>query len=619
MCRRPHIQILFVLRAPVGQNSAKLNLATMNQYLQQLLDRAENRWSNDRAGMTYGDWMCENTHLGDKPFSFARYPFQREIANDMHDNMDVVKPSQVGLTELQIRKVLAFIARTRNVSVIYTLPDDKMMERISVARIRPIVDTEHAFNLEQIGNGKPTRTKEIVQVGKSYLYITAAGEGAATSISADMVVNDEVDLTDQSMLALFGSRLQGSDYRINHRFSTPTFEDYGIDQTFKVSDQREYMLKCRCCNHWQTPDFERPFVRIPGLSDSLAFEEIEESMLDTGKLDFDTITVNCEKCGALLNLADFDNRQWVPKYQNRKHARGYRVRAFSTERLDPKYILTQLFRYKRKDFLRGWYNTVLGRSHTGGDARLSDLDIGAAFTEFMLKQPPLPGIPAWIGVDVGQTCHIVVGQGYDVNSIQIREFITVPVGKLLEELARIDREYRVVAGACDRHPYTPTAEAARDVTYRKVLPNEYRGQKEINLVKDPAGEILYMQSNRTMLLDEVARVIRLRKIKFSGYGIHKSAIIEHLKDMVRNEEPEKEAEWKKLNGNDHFFHAIGFMLNAVKLHTTNASQLFSSETRSVIAIAGADIGFNASAGLVQHKPTTSKALYGQAPSNIIHF
>lgn len=573
--------------------------------------------------MTYGDWMCANTHLADRPFNFKRYPFQKQIADDMHPNMDVIKPSQVGLTELQIRKVLAFIARNRGVSVIYTLPDEKMMERIAAGRIRPIVDEEHVFNLESIGGGKPTRTKEMIQVGKSFLYVTAAGEGAATSISADMVVNDEVDLTDQAILALFSSRLQGSDYRIAHRFSTPTFEDFGIDQTFKVSDQHQYMLKCSHCNHWQTPDFDKKFVQLPGLGD-LEFEEIDQSMIDAGRIDLDLATVNCEHCGGLLDLGDHERREWVPKYPNRKHARGYQVLPFSTERLDPKYIITQLFMYKRKDFLRGWYNTVLGRSHTGGDQRLSDADISAAFTEHALKQPPLPGLPAWIGVDMGQTCHITVGQGYDVSSIHVREFIAVPVGRLLDELVRICNEYRVVGGACDRHPYTPTAGAARDVTYRRVLPNEYRGAKEINLVKDAAGEILYMQSNRTMLLDEIARAVRLRRIKFSGYGTQKSVIVEHLKDMVRNEEPEKEAEWKKLNGNDHYFHSLGFMLSAVKLHTTNASNLFGAETRSVIAIAGADMGFNSTPGLVQTakpKPgdTQLRKLYGHSENSIFHF
>jgi hypothetical protein len=589
-----------------------------NQYLQTLLDRAANRWSTDRATMTYGDWMCENTHLKDKPFSFKRYPFQKQIADDMSQSLDCIKPSQVGLTELQIRKVLAFIARTRGVKVIYTLPDEKMMERISTSRIRPIVDEEKAFNLESIGGGKPTRTKEIIQVGKSFMYVTAAGEGAATSIDADMVVNDEVDLTDQAILALFSSRLQGSDYRIAHRFSTPTHTDFGIDQTFKITDQHEYMLKCSHCNHWQTPDFDKKFVHLPGLGDK-DFEEIDQSMIDAGTIDLDLASICCEHCGGLLDLGNHARREWVAKYPNRKDRRGYRVRPFSTERLDVKYIINQLFDYKRLNFIRGWYNTVLGRSHTGGDQRLSEADIQKAFTGDALKRPPLVGLPAWIGIDVGQTCHIVVGQGYDVNSIHVREFLTVPVGRLLEELQRICAEYRVVAGSCDRHPYTPTAEAARDVTYGRVLPNEYRGQKEVNLIKDAAGEVRYMQSNRTMLLDEVARVVRLGRIKFSGYGTQQAVIAEHLKDMVRNEEPEKEAEWQKLNGNDHYFHALGFMLSAVKLHTTNASSLFNTETRSVIAIAGADIGFNQSVGLSQSKHTTKTHLYGQGSGNIIHF
>lgn len=568
--------------------------------------------------MTYGDWMCENTTLRDRKFSFARYPFQKAIADDMSPSLDCIKPSQVGLTELQIRKTLAFIARQRGVNVIYTLPDEKMMERIAKGRIRPLVDEEKVFNLESIGGGKPTRTNEIIQVGKSFMYVTAAGEGAATSISADMVVNDEVDLTDQSILALFQSRLQGSDYRIAHRFSTPTHTDFGIDQTFKITDQMEYMLKCSHCNHRQIPDFDKKFVHLPGLGDK-EFEEIDQSMIDSGTIDLSTASIRCEHCGGLLNLGDHANREWVAKYPQRKDRRGYRVRPFSTERLDVRYIINQLFEYKRLNFIRGWYNTVLGRSYTGGDQRLTDADIERAFTGDMFKRPPIPGLPAWIGIDMGATCHIVVGQGYDVNSIQVREFITVPAARLVEELQRICAEYRVVAGSCDRHPYTPTAEAARDVTYGRVLPNEYRGQKEINLIKDAAGEVLYMQSNRTMLLDEVSRVVRLGRIKFSGYGTQKSVIFEHLKDMVRNEEPEKEAEWKKLNGNDHYFHALGFMLSAVKLHTTNASALFNTEVRSVIAIAGADMGMNKTPSLVQNTTTTKKQIYGQAPSNIILF
>ena len=45
----------------------------------------------------YEQWIKEHTKLNDLPFSTARYPFQKQILNDMHINMDVIKCSQIGL------------------------------------------------------------------------------------------------------------------------------------------------------------------------------------------------------------------------------------------------------------------------------------------------------------------------------------------------------------------------------------------------------------------------------------------------------------------------------------------------------------------------------------------
>lgn len=548
--------------------------------------------------MTAGDWMMANTRIHDKPFSFARYPFQKAIADDMHTDLNVIKPSQVGLTEVQIRKVLAFITRYKGVNVIYTLPNEKMFEKISAGRIRPIVDNDKVFNLEQVGNSnKPTRTKSIIQVGRSFMYITGAGEGDATATTADMVANDEVDLTNQAMLALFNSRLQGSDWGLNHKFSTPTFEGYGIDQLYNNSDQHEYFYKCEHCNHQQVPLFNKKFVRLDGLSESVEFEELEPDMLDDGKIDFLGMHIMCEKCHKKINVGDHARRQWVSKFPNRTHSRGYRVRTFSTERLTPQYVVQQLFKYKQLDNIRGWHNTVLGQAHEGGNARLSLPLIQQCFTPEMLVKPALIGVPAWIGIDMGQTVHIVVAQGFGLGDLEVREFITCPVSDLPVVLNRIMAEYRLFGGGCDRHPYTPTADAAWEQTHQRVLPIEYRGQKEVNIVKDAAGNHLYAQANRTILLDDVARLIRQNKIRFSGYGTQKNTIIEHLRDMVREESPETEATWRKLSNNDHYFHALGFMVTAVKIRTENAGAKDAPEVRSTVAVAGISFAHHSSSNL----------------------
>lgn len=558
-----------------------------NHYIESFLDRCSNRYSTDREGMTAGDWMIANTRLNDKPFTFNRYPFQKQIADDMHTDLNVIKPSQVGLTEIQIRKVLAFITRYKGVNVIYTLPNEKMFEKISTGRIRPIVDSDKVFNLEQVGtSSKPTRSKGIIQVGKSFMYITGAGESDATATTADMVANDEVDLTNQAMLALFNSRLQGSDWGLNHKFSTPTFEGYGIDQLFNNSDQHEYFHKCEHCNHQQVPLFTRNHVHLEGMPDSLDFEELEPDMFDSGKLDFLGMKIVCEKCHKPINVGDHTRRQWVARFPNRTHSRGYRVRTFSTERLTPQYVVQQLFKYKQLDNIRGWHNTVLGQANEGGNERLSVPIIHACFTHEMLVKPPLIGIPAWIGIDMGQTVHIVIAQGFTLFDLDVREFIACPVDQLPSVLARIMEQYRVFGGGCDRHPYTPTADAARDQTHGLVLPIEYRGQKEVNIVKDAGGNELYAQANRTILLDDVARLIRQNKIRFSGYGTQKNTITEHFRDMVREETPETEATWRKLSNNDHYFHAMGFMVTAVKIRMEGVGSKDAPDTRSTVSVAG---------------------------------
>ena len=564
-----------------------------NDHLKELLVRLQNRYSVDSVEMSTGEWLCQNTALRGRPFSFTRYPFQEQIANDPHPNMDVIKPSQVGLSEIQIRKALAFVTRNRGTTLIFTLPNEKMFERMSTTRVLPLVKEEKVFNLETRSGEKATRSRGLIQIGSSFMYVTGATEGDATSISADAVFNDEVDLTDQQMLALFNSRLQNSDYKVNQRFSTPTFNNFGIDQGYQNSDQHEYMKKCDSCGHWQIPTFSRQFVDIPGLPDDFEhLHEIDQSLVDAGRIDILNATVICEKCRAPLDLSCA--REWVPTFASRTHARGYRVRPFSTSRLGPDYIISQLLKYKERDFLRGWYNTVLGEAYTAGNARLSDTDIAQCFTSQMTKPDVDRTIPTWVGIDMGQTCHLILGQGESVEKMDCIEFRAIPVDELVGVVQEILQTYNVIGGAVDRHPYTPTADELWRISGGRILPLEYRGQKDFNLVRDEITlEIVHAQANRTALIDEVARVVRLHRIRFSGYGIQKSTITEHLKDMVRDESPEKPATWIKLTGNDHYFHALAFLLGGLRLKDYEQGRFSDVRTTLIVEtanMAGLDKG-----------------------------
>jgi hypothetical protein len=426
------------------------------------------------------------------------------------------------------------------------------------------------------------------------MYVTGATEGDATSIPADVIFNDEVDLTDQAMLSLFNSRLQNSNWKISQRFSTPSFNGFGINLGYESSDQREYMVKCDSCGHWQVPEFNHSFITIPGLPDHL--ERLDEIDAKTAEsLDITGSYVCCEKCRAALDLGRSDNREWVAKKPDVRHSRGYKVRPFSCDRITVPYILTQLLDYKKRDYLRGFYNTVLGEPYNGGDVRLEIDTIEKCYSDRSIPREPDRDTPVSVGIDLGTTCHIMISTDDPNKQVEFLRFEVVPSEKeqLVDRVAQICDDFNVVTGAVDRHPYTPTAEEIYRRSNGLIIPAQYQSiQDEIrpNTEEDEdLGPILVWAGvNRTAVLDKLVNLIRRRRALISGYGHYKSVITSHLRDMVRDEQPEKPAIWRKLSGQDHFFHAMALSVLGYKLRDVK-NGLNLEDQRTELFILGATI------------------------------
>lgn len=535
-----------------------------NALMAAFLDRLRHRYSIDSENMSITDWLEKNTTLRKKPYSIKGYDFQRRIADDLHTNMSVIKPSQIGLTEIQIRKALAFVRRNDGVSVIYSMPTDSMRDRLSQTRVKPIVENDAVFETEF--DEDAVRAKGLMQFGQSFLYMTGNKEADATSIAADMLMSDEIDLAaDPEMLNLYRSRLQGSKYKINQRFSTPTYPKAGISQDYSGSDQHEYFLKCHACNHQQVPEFSRKFCDIPGLGDRHESLVEEINIDNVGDLDLRNSVVVCEKCRTPLHLGDAERREWVALNPSMSDlSRGYRVRPFSLEGLDIRYIVGELIEAKKKTSLRRFHNTVLGEAYIDDSIALSEDMVRAALGQQLGWH--YNNQQAFLGIDVGQNCHVVMGTWNRTDGWNVFYWNTVPATQLEEHVKKLLAEYKIVGGAIDRHPYTPTAVAVRALSEGKIYPVEYRGLTEVNVKdNDLTPEESYAQVNKTQLLDDVARAIRTNEMTFTNYGDQSKLIIEHMMDNVRHEEEGEKAVWKKQTGNDHYFHAVAFMLASKKL------------------------------------------------------
>lgn len=692
-------------------------IAKTNPYFLSFNKDVQTRFNKDTAQMSHGDWMCENTFLNKRPFSFDRYPFQKQIADDMHPNLCCIKPSQVGLaldldtpmlttlgwktmgtlivgdkvydengkvcnvdyvspiyldrdcyelkfddgqslvadgqhrwfvncldthelnqivttkaiydspynnwavplscdltyldlqehlakeplpsnilnqfqlkivdvslvesrpvrcisvssdshlflagsalipthnTEIQIRKALTIMRRVESQSLIYTMPNERMYKRIAKARILPIVENDRAFR----DVSKPAM--DLIPIGNNFMYVTGSTEGDATSIDADYLFHDEVDLMPQGMMSLFSSRLQGSDIRVKQSFSTPKWDGYGIDLMFASSDQHEYMIKCRKCNTHQIPQFTKEFVHIPGGCMDIVedYSELDRKMLDSGLIDLNNIKVKCRKCHHKLDLSDYKRREWVSRHPQRGHSRGYRVRTFSTHRLTPKYVIEELFKAKDRDNVAGWQNTVLGDTATTGDRRLSKSQISEQLKGETCILPP-PGTPVYVGIDVGVTCNITLGVEVNGgNGVNVFKMYTCPADRIEAEVMRLMEEFNIAGGGMDKYPYTPTANSVRAISKGKIIPVEYSTAKELTPEKDVFGQVTTIKVNRTISIDKVANGIRNKTWELRGYAEQTEVVTTHLMDMVRDEPTEGQATWVKLNGSDHYFHSLAYL------------------------------------------------------------
>jgi hypothetical protein len=255
-------------------------------------------------------------------------------------------------------------------------------------------------------------------------------------------------------------------------------------------------------------------------------------------------------------------------------ARGYRVSPFCSPLITIDYMIRQLLQFKRKDAMRRFYNTVLGEPYNDSNARITEESIRAVMHGS--TKVSISGEPVFIGIDAGITCHIVLIHVGGKKPVAF-EWRQVLADNLVNEVERILEEFNVIGGVMDRNPYTPLANEIRDMSHGRIMPTEYAGSPTapgLQIIKDELDNLSHIRANRTNMIDAVATVIKKRNIDFVGYTNQESLIIQHLRDMVRIEKDDQTAVWQKLNGDDHYFHALGYALFALR---SNDAILYKSD------------------------------------------
>lgn len=520
------------------------------------------------------DWICNNTsHPKDnsKSWSFKDHEYQIAILNDGSRDVSVRKCSQVGMSELSVRMTLAMLDVMPNTTAIYTLPTTSFARKFTKARIDPVIANSEQLRTQM---NKETDSSELKQVGYSFLYIAGSyGQNSAISVPADILINDEVDFSNQKALSTFNSRLghaEGGGYK--RRFSTPTVEGYGISKDFEVSTQARYMVRHDVCGQLVAPDPLAPRgMELPGFDGVM--HELEKEDLESPVIRWNDIKLLCPACNKPItagNLAESDKREWVHEFPDREKV-GYQIMPFDVPSVNPfKKSVRAIDDYDRK---ADWINFEFGLPFE--DAETSFIaDIIDKMTLVIPVQPGSGVASGCVaGLDVGKVSWLAIGKRIDAHTFdviwleQIRETGEAQLRTtVLERLKQFGVQKLVV----DAMPDFSTALGLIAESYAGQVYACYytRNQKKTKLTNIDTNDVeQIVQAYRTGTFDAAAKAVNTGYVRFPRHD-QMLVMKEHLRAMKRVKHQtasgDMVADWVK-TGPEHYAHSLNYLLMADKL------------------------------------------------------
>lgn len=479
--------------------------------------------------ISINSWILKHRIVteNEKPVEFTTHRCLIEPYSDMSPDQVVVKASQVGWTVKDIIKS-AYLCIEYGFNVIYVLPTRSVVKDF----VAPKVDKLYRNN-PIISEHLKKDSENLKQLGNRFIYFRGAfSPTEAISLTADLVVGDEYDRSNQQVLETYESRLDASDYGYYWRFSNPSLPGFGVDEMFSTSDQRHWFVKCHHCGHawfidWQPTGDKNHYVKI----------------IDNTK-GSEKGYYACGKCDKELSDADRQNGFWVAKYPDRKR-RGY----WLSQMMMPYKTAASIIAKSHGD-QSVFYNFTLGKAYQ--PAELS-------FTDDLFISNLSPGThtktPYAMGVDNGKVKHWVVENAYGVVAHGATED--------WQEIRRIRNHYDALC-VIDANPYPNEPRKMVDEFPGKVYVNYYiEDSKNLGTIRwlegDNAGVV---HTDRTRIFDQY--ISDLSNNQFTFYqtttDLRDSGYIAHHTNMFRAVETDARGRRKgvwftKPNAPDHFAHA----------------------------------------------------------------
>jgi hypothetical protein len=567
----------------------------MNEVFSRHFTRLSAGISKNRIGTS--DYITRYTFLGAKRFSFDGHEYQRYILDKVDTNSDtkllLYKSSQLGVSELFHRLILALMGIEPGFSTLLGMPSQTFSQEVMKTRIAQIIRSSKV--LKELSNPQVDSASVKQFLNGSILYALGAGEQSGSSSLINrpikLVCIDELDRCSIDIVTGFLSRQTHSVFKPCIYISTPTYEGLGIDGESEDAEIHRNIVKCDHCGHGFFPDYYEN-VHLPGFDQPL--ELLTRSEIESNpSIRIDEAQLLCPNCLKSPDLTP-EHREFVvetPQKSTLERKICIKLSPFDApSRIKVPNLIRASFSYSDNNEFR---NQALGLP-----VKASDSSIDRNLLRFENIEVPSDAVTV-VGLDMGKLCHLIRLSITPSNHIIVHSPEIIPLSLIPETVKGLFQggisNQHITSMVVDSLPYTDTVNKLltshpqawsalytvpmqpKPELYWLKTEDEPESNNSNNLTTRIADyKVRQITINKNPFFDYAAGLLQSEQLKFKS-GTYDLQVLNHILDMRRVRDyrySEIRFKWvKSKKGADHFFHAIIYAISALKLIDTAAGSV----------------------------------------------
>jgi DNA-directed RNA polymerase subunit RPC12/RpoP len=510
-------------------------------------------------------WAVSNIQLPKAAkWDFSNRAWQPAILDDKSQQIVCQKPTQVGMSTVFLIKMLHY-ATNNTCRLMYTLPRQDDVYDMVNSRLREIIAESPAVK-SQLTDIDNVRMKKF---GTSFLHFSEMSV-PPRMLDVDWIVNDEVDLSNPDNLQQITSRLDASSIGIQHRISTPTIDDFGINSIYKLSDKKQWLVECSYCSFEQAMDWD----------------------LNVAHKNEATWYI-CAKCHNRLYPEDINAGHWVATNPSSPIS-GYQINQMMVTSITPEKLYSEYEKVRRKTF----YNNRLGLPYSAASVTMDIATLknncfrSNHLQEFSAIDPDAQYV---LGCDQGNLLHVVIGK---LSGTQI-QIVWLGVIDSFDELNKLIKRFKIRKGVIDALPNHHDSRKIAESSRGKILAAYFT--KVQDMYQEQENRIVI---NKSDSYDELLQMVIDGRLQFYGTAetMDESALgaVTHLANMRRDMGQQVSNHggvsnfhiWTSV-GPEHYADAMLYMILAADITSTGSdfsaidlSSLIGNKNMSIAEILG---------------------------------